>query len=34
MKWYKKIGKEYKDFKFIIDVFINYKDILGNIEIV
>lgn len=32
MKRYKKIGKEYKDLKPIIDAFTNYKDILGNIE--
>lgn len=32
MKRYKKIGKEYKDLKPIIDAFTTYKDILGNIE--
>ncbi|NRB50468.1 MAG: peptide chain release factor 1 [Saprospiraceae bacterium] len=32
MKRYKKIGKEYKDLKPIIDAFTFYKDILGNIE--
>ncbi|NET34656.1 MAG: peptide chain release factor 1 [Cyanothece sp. SIO1E1] len=32
MKRYKKIGKEYKDLKPIVDAFTNYKDILGNIE--
>ncbi len=32
MKRYKKIGKEYKDLKPIIDAFTSYKDILGNID--
>lgn len=32
MKRYKKIGKEYKDLRPIVDAFTNYKDILGNIE--
>lgn len=32
MKRYKKIGKEYKDLKPIIDAFDTYKEILGNVE--
>lgn len=32
MKRYKKVGKEYKDLKPIIDAFTSYKDILGNVE--
>lgn len=32
MNRYKKIGKEYKDLKPIIDAFSTYKEILGNVE--
>ncbi len=32
MKRYKKISKEYKDLKAIVDVYRHYKDVLGNLE--